>query len=125
MALRTCGVWRSPLPMKPHPPGAVASLVCGILAVVFAYVPVFGVVLGVAAMINAGRARRALADGPDLWLPSSLPIAGQVCGIIGAVLSSLATLWAVAIFSVIAALIAAMINGMPSHPVEPMWVPKL
>ena len=79
-----------PHTMKPNPPGAVASLVCGILAVVFAYVPVLGVVLGIAAMVNAGRARSALAAGPDLWLPSGLPTAGQTCGIIGAVLSSLA-----------------------------------
>ena len=111
--------------MKPNPPGAVASLVCGILAVVFAYVPVFGVVLGVAAMINAGRARRALVDGPDLWLPSGLPIAGQVCGIIGAVLSSLATLWAVAVFSIIAALIAAAVHGAAAMPVHPHWIPML
>lgn len=114
-----------PHAMKPNPPGAVASLVCGILAVVFAYVPVLGVVLGIAAMVNAGRARRALADGPELWLPSGLPVAGQVCGIIGAILSSLATLWAVVVFGIIAAVIGAMVNGMPAHHVEPVWIPKL
>lgn len=114
-----------PHAMKPNPPGAVASLVCGILAVLFAYVPVLGVVLGIAAMINAGRARRALADGPELWLPSGLPIAGQVCGIIGAIMSSLATLWAVVVFGIIAAIIGAMVNGMPAHHVDPVWVPKL
>lgn len=111
--------------MKPHPPGAVASLVCGILAVVFAYVPVAGVVLGVAAMIQAGRAQRALADGPELWLPSALPIAGQVCGVIGAILSSIATIWAVVVFGIIAAVIGALANGMSAHPVEPAWIPKL
>lgn len=111
--------------MKPNPPGAVASLVCGILAVVFAYVPVLGVVLGIAAMANAGRARRALIVGPDLWLPSGLPIAGQVCGVIGAVLSSLATLWAVAVFGIIAALITAVAKGGPAMVPHPHWIPLL
>lgn len=111
--------------MKPNPPGAVASLVCGILAVMFAYVPVLGVVLGIAAMVNAGRAQRALAEGPELWLPSGLPIAGQVCGIIGAVLSSLATIWSVVVFGIIAALIAAVVNAGPAIAPHPHWVPML
>jgi hypothetical protein len=111
--------------MKPNPPGAVASLVCGILAVVFAYVPVLGVVLGIAAMVNAGRARRAQADGPELWLPTGMPIAGKVCGIIGTVLSSLATLWLLLVFVIMAAAIGAVANGMPAHPHEPAWVPRL
>ena len=111
--------------MKPHPPGAVASLTCGILAIILGAVPFLGVVLGVIAIVAAGRARSHLRDQPDTYLSGGLHTAGLVTGIIGTVLSTLSTLWSLLVFSIIAALIAAAANGMAHPAVHSAPVPML
>lgn len=111
--------------MKPHPPGAVASLTCGILAIIFGAVPFLGVLLGVIAIIAAVRARRHLTDLPDAYQPGGLHTAGMVTGVIGTVLSTLATVWALLVLSVITALIAAAVNGMAHPAVSSVPVPML
>ena len=111
--------------MKPHPPGAVASLVCGILAIILGAVPFLGIVLGIIAIIAASRARSHAMDKPDAYQGGGLHTAGLVTGIIGTVMSSLATLWSLLVFSLIAALIAAAAHGMAHPPVSSAPVPML
>jgi hypothetical protein len=107
--------------MKPHPPGAVASLVFGILAVIAAGVPVLGMLLGVIAIVQARRAAGALRSLPVDYQAGGLHIAGLVTGIVGTVLSSLATLWGVMLLGLLGALIAA--SSGPAAPATPplLW----
>ena len=53
--------------MKPHPPGAVASLVLGILAVIGGWVPVVGLALGAVAIASARRAASALVATTETY----------------------------------------------------------
>jgi hypothetical protein len=101
--------------MKPHPPGAVASLVFGILALIAGFMPVGGLVLGVLAITSARRATGALATAPDSYEPGGLHTAGFVTGIIGLSLSALATLWFLMVVGMISAVIAAA-AGAPMTP---------
>lgn len=62
---------------QPSPTGA---LVCGILAIVFCFIPIVGIVLGVVAIVLAGKYFKAggtLGQGK----------AGRICGIVGIALS--------------------------------------
>jgi hypothetical protein len=118
--------------MKPHPPGAVASLVFGILALLagfipivlgiwalFAwYMPVLGVVFGVIAITSARSATRSLTTIPSDFEPGSVHTAGLVTGIIGLVLSLLVGLWCLMIIGLISTLISAATSGQPMTPVE-------
>ncbi len=68
-------------------PGAKAAKVCGILSIVFALtclgIPV-AVVLGIVALVQQAKAKRALREEPDRYEP--VPATGMVTGIIGLVL---------------------------------------
>ncbi len=103
--------------MKPFAPGAVASLVFGILALVLGSVPLLGLGLGITAIVLAVRARRAVAVAPESLLGAELATAGLVCGIIGSVLSALATLALFLFLAVIASVIAAAAGAaaLPAH----------
>ncbi len=59
---------------------AIGALVCGILAIVFAWAPVLGIVLGIVAIVLAVKA--AKETGKD-----GKATGGKVCGIIGIALS--------------------------------------
>lgn len=73
-----------PMPQPVTPPAQAPSptgaLVCGILAIVFCFIPVVGIVLGIVAIVLAGKYFKAggtLGQGK----------AGRICGIVGIVLS--------------------------------------
>lgn len=100
--------------MKPHPPGAVASLVFGILALVAGLVPVLGICFGLAAITWSRRAQNSLRALPDAYQIDGLPTAGLVTGIIGMALSAIATMWSMLIVGLISALVAAATG----HPVS-------
>jgi hypothetical protein len=102
--------------MKPHPPGAVASLVLGILALVGGWVPVVGLVLGALAIASAKRANGALTATPGTYEAGGLPTAGLVTGTIGLVMSALSTLWFLMMLGMISAVIAAAASGVSSPP---------
>jgi hypothetical protein len=102
--------------MKPHAPGAIASLICGILGLMLCGMPLVGLGLGIAAIIAARRARRALATHPDLYLQSGVSAAGMICGIIGTVFSALSTLWLAVVLAVIAAVASAASGAGPVAP---------
>lgn len=104
--------------MKPHPPGAVASLVLGILAVVGGWVPVVGVVLGILAITSAKRASGALVAMPGIYEPGGLHTAGLVTGLIGLAMSALSTLWFLMVLGMISAAIAAAASGAPMTPMD-------
>jgi hypothetical protein len=61
-------------------PGAVASLVCGILSIPTLC---FGIVLGIIAIAQGSAARRALAMNPGAYSGGGMATAGTVTGIIG------------------------------------------
>jgi hypothetical protein len=102
--------------MKPHPPGAVASLVLGILAVIGGWVPVLGLVLGIIAITSAKRATSAILATPETYEPGGLHTAGLVTGTIGLVMSTLSTLWFLMMIGMISAVVAAAASGAPMTP---------
>lgn len=118
--------------MKPHPPGAVASLVFGILALLagfipialgiwalFAwYMPILGAVFGVIAITSARNATRSLTTLPSDFEPGGVHTAGLVTGIIGLVLSLLVGLWCLLIIGLISAIFSAATNGQPMTSTE-------
>ena len=69
-----------PMPAPAPQPSPTSALVCGILAIVFCFIPVVGIVLGIVAIVLAGKYFKAggtLGQGK----------AGRICGIVGIVLS--------------------------------------
>lgn len=61
---------------------AIGALICGILAIVFSFIPLIGIILGIVAIVLAGKAvREAGRDGKATG--------GKVCGILGIVFSVL------------------------------------
>ena len=75
--------------MKSNAPGSVASLVCGILSIVLCFLPLVGLVLGIIAIQQAGKARRFVEYSPDEFVPGGVRVGGFVCGIIGTVFSGI------------------------------------
>jgi hypothetical protein len=98
--------------MKPHAPGAVASLVFGILALITWFVPMLGMLLGALAIASSRRATASFSSMPETYQSGGLHTAGLVTGIIGLVLSTLMMMWAVMIVGLIGAL-AATFTGHP------------
>lgn len=81
-------VYVAPLP---PPPGTYAAFFCGLFSVFF---PCVGIVLGIIALVNAKKAKTALAANPSQYAPGSggLATAGQILGIVGIALSMLSVL---------------------------------
>lgn len=102
--------------MKPHPPGAVASLVLGILALIAGFTPVVGLVFGILAIVSSKRATGALVAAPEIYEPGGLHTAGFITGIIGLAMSALVTLWFLMVVSMISAVVAAAASGAPMTP---------
>ena len=73
--------------MKENAPGAVASLVCGIVSVVLCWVPVAGLVLGIVALVLSRKAKKNVISNPEALGGGGLATGGLVCGIVGTVLS--------------------------------------
>ena len=118
--------------MKPHPPGAVASLVFGILALLAGalplafgilallawYMPLLGFAFGVLAIISARRAMSSLASLPGEFEAGGIHTAGLVTGIIGLVVSVLVGLWCLMIIGLIGMIFTAATTGQPLPLVE-------
>ena len=79
--------------MKTNAPGAVASLVCGIISIVLCWVPIVGLVLGIIAIVAAGKAKGAAQANPEKFEMGGVRVGGFVCGIIGTVLSGIYSIW--------------------------------
>lgn len=99
--------------MKPHPPGAIASLACGVLSVMTWWLPLLSVPLAISALIQGRRAARL--GGSEAFQPPVLATAGQVCGVIALACALVATLAAMALVAAIAALGHALPPAAPPH----------
>jgi len=100
--------------MKPHPPGAVASLVCGVLSVMTWWLPMLAAPLAIIALVQGRRAQRVLE--PEAFQPPGLATAGQICGVLGLVAALIATLVLMALVSAIGALGQAVAAPPPAAP---------
>ncbi|MCP4847365.1 MAG: DUF4190 domain-containing protein [Verrucomicrobiaceae bacterium] len=87
--------------MKTNAPGAVSSLVCGIISIVLCWVPIVGLVLGIIAIMGQSRAKKKIYADPENYEGGGLAIAGLVCGIVGTASSALYNIfWVVALLTV-------------------------
>ena len=75
--------------LKKNAPGAVTSLVCGILAIVLCWFPVVGLTLGIVALVSASRARYRAMESPEQYGSGGVRVAGFVCGIVGTVFAGI------------------------------------
>ncbi len=66
---------------------AVGALVCGILAIVFSPSVIFGIILGIVALVLASSAGKIAPDGKSK--------AGKVCGIIGIIISAIILIFSI------------------------------
>lgn len=87
---------------------ATGALICGILAIVFSFIPIVGIILGIVAIVLASKAVKFAGK-------SGKTTGGKVCGIIGIVFS---ILWA--IFSFV--LTMGIIGGINAY--ESDYVPS-
>lgn len=68
------------VPVPAGQPSPTGALVCGILAIVFCFIPIVGIVLGIVAIVLAGKYFKAGGT-------QGHGKAGRICGIVGLVLS--------------------------------------
>lgn len=81
-----------------NPPGAVGALVCGIVSLVFFWVPIVPVVLGVVGLVLAGKAKKTALAAPSQYVQGGMRTGGFVCALIGTILGSIYLVyWIVAI----------------------------
>ncbi len=100
--------------MKPHPPGAVASLACAVLSAMLWWLPVVAGPLAVIALILGARSvRAASAAEPGAYQPPALATAAQVIALIALVVMVVAALVLVALV----AALGALAPGLPAAPV--------
>jgi M penetrans paralogue family 26 len=97
-------------------PNATAVLVLGILSIVMCFCyGLFGVALGIIALILSGKAKALYIANPDTYTVSSYKNmnAGRVCGLIGTILSSIVLAFWVIYFIVIGAALGTLFTQLP------------
>ena len=73
---------------RPKAPGAVASLVLGILSYLIPYF--VGLILGIIGIVQAGKALRTIeAEGEEKWSGKGIAIAGRILSIVGIVVNAI------------------------------------
>lgn len=85
-------------------PNATAVLVLGILSIVLCFCyGVIGIILGVIALIMAGKDMKLYQANPDMYTESSFKNikTGRICAIIGLSLSVLYLVYVIVIFSTV------------------------
>ncbi len=100
-------------------PNSTAVLVLGILSIVFCWCyGVIGVILGIIALILAGKDLKLYKENPKLYSESSYKnlSAGKVTAIIGLVLSGLFLLYVIVVFALYGSLILTAIDAQSSYP---------
>ncbi len=93
-------------------PNSAAVLVLGILSIVFCFCYGFiGLVLGIIALVLAGKANAIYKSNPTNFTVSSFNNlkAGKICGIIGTILSALMLVYVIVVFFII----GAAMTGLP------------
>lgn len=84
----------------PSAPGAVASLVCGIVGVVFGCV---GLILGIIAIKQSKKAKALIASCPGTYGGGGVATAGLILGIIATVWGALGMAYMLFVFFVVGA----------------------
>lgn len=93
-------------------PNSAAVLVLGILSIVFCFCyGIIGLVLGIIALVLAGKANAIYKANPTNFTLSSFNNlkAGKICGIIGTILSALMLVYVIVVFFII----GAAMTGLP------------
>ena len=111
----------APMGAYPPPPApnasvsnskATVALVCGILAIVFSFIPIVGIILGIVAIVFAGKAVRMFGH-------SGKATGGKVCGILGIVFSVLMIVFTVAVmmigFGAVSTMGSDYDDSVPAH----------
>lgn len=103
--------WEPPPQAQPlqNAPGAVPSLVLGILGIVIPYV---GWILAIIALVQAKKARQALALRPGAYAGDGMAKAGRILGIIGICLGVL-VLVTIILASVVFVLVSNISSQVP------------
>jgi len=72
-------------------PGAVGALVCGIISLALFWVAlgIPSVVLGIVALILAGKAKKAALAAPGQYIQGGARTGGFVCGLIGLIIGAI------------------------------------
>ncbi len=91
---------------KEIPGMAIASLVCGILAIILPFVDI---VLGVIAIVFGVKARRMTKEKGERYAGEAMALAGLICGIIGI---GTAFLWFFWFFFVIIGLLGGVTENL-------------
>lgn len=73
----------------PNAPGAVSSLVCGIVGVVLCWTCLGGLILGIVAIMQSKKAKQNIAAYPGQYGGAGMATAGLVLGIIATALGGL------------------------------------
>lgn len=97
-------------------PNATAVLVLGILSIVMCFCyGLFGVALGIIALVLSGKAKTLYNENPEWYTISSYKNmnAGRVCALIGTILSSLVLVFWVVYFIIVGAAIGTIFTQMP------------
>ena len=92
-------------------PNSVGVLVLGILSIVFCFCyGIIGLILGIIALVLAGKGISAYKENPGAYTLSSYNNlkAGKICAIIGTCLSSLYFIFIIIYFAIIGAALTAM-----------------
>jgi len=97
-------------------PNATAVLVLGILSIVMCFCyGLFGVALGIIALVLSGKAKALYNENPENYTISSYKNmnAGRICGLIGTILSSLVLVFWVVYFIIVGAALGTLFTQMP------------
>ncbi len=93
----------------PMAPGAVASLVMGILSLCTSYI-FAGIVFAIIGMVLGGKAKKAIAANPSGYKAAGVAKTGHILSIVGLIVSIIASI----IFLVVVILGAAMSSAANS-----------
>jgi len=97
-------------------PNATAVLVLGILSIAVCWCyGLFGVTMGIIALVLAGKARALYTQNPELYTVGSYKNmnAGRICAIIGTILSSLYLAFVVIYVVILGAAVGSIFSEFP------------
>ncbi len=96
-------------------PGATASLVLGIISVVF-NIPIVGLILALIGLSKARHAKALCDANPGYFNNAGVAQAGMILSIIGIVLGAISTLCGCGYFAMIGMAIMGAAGAAGSHP---------
>lgn len=97
-------------------PNSTAVLVLGILSIVMCFCyGLFGVALGIIALVLSGKARTLYNENPERYTEVSFKNmnAGRICGLIGTIISSLVLVFWVIYFIIVGAALGTIFTQLP------------